>query len=69
MGVHEAFDVDYWQLFDDYVALGRCDASWINDLGTIQANMETALKGYAEWKNANPSDGEYWVDFFHQRHQ
>ncbi len=58
MGLHETFDVDYWQLFDQYVTDGLCPSSWINDLTTVQNNVFTAIKGYAEWKNANPSDGK-----------
>ncbi|XP_072033848.1 uncharacterized protein [Amphiura filiformis] len=56
LGMHEAFDVDYWQLINQYVADGLCSSSWINDLGTIQANVLSSIQGYAEWKNANPSD-------------
>ncbi|XP_071507091.1 uncharacterized protein [Diadema antillarum] len=53
IGMHEVFEEDYWMLFDDYVKRGLCSSSWIQDLDTYQSNVEAALNGYAEWKNAN----------------
>ena len=55
----EMFDVDYWQLFEQYVEDGLCSPSWIANLTVIQTNVETATRGYAVWKNAHSSDGKY----------
>ncbi|XP_072041238.1 uncharacterized protein [Amphiura filiformis] len=56
LGMHEVFDADYWELINQYVRDGLCSSSWIIDRDTIQANVLSSIQGYAEWKNANPSD-------------
>ena len=55
----EIFDEDYWQLFHQYIEANLCSPSWIVELEEIQANLETATRRYAVWKNAQPSDGKY----------
>eukprot|EP00057_Strongylocentrotus_purpuratus_P014522 XP_011668996.1 PREDICTED: uncharacterized protein LOC575120 [Strongylocentrotus purpuratus] len=50
--IDEVFKAEYWTRFEDYVAAGLCDPSWIDTRESVAKNMMTALTGYAVWRNA-----------------
>ncbi|XP_033103765.1 uncharacterized protein LOC117106502 [Anneissia japonica] len=52
LGMEEVFTTDYWTQFSKYASDGLCKADWINNLATIQANMDQAMWGYAAHRGA-----------------
>ncbi|XP_072180200.1 uncharacterized protein [Diadema setosum] len=53
--MHEFFSQDYWQLFDDYVADGLCEASFLTRLSATRANIRRALENLPASKHAQLS--------------
>ncbi|XP_071950813.1 uncharacterized protein [Antedon mediterranea] len=53
MGMEEVFDVQYWQLHQDYVNSGILSDDFYGRLTTMRYNMEQALTDYPEWLNSD----------------